>query len=710
MIIFPLLFFGFGQSSGGNTRLERRANLSGLSSPSRINFKSILFIRIEFQLFFPTKSCPSLISIELILAWVISVNQPKLCPHASWNPNAITFVDNITIGTHPFSLFINTKNTIFTARHDNGRILIWRNASIHPTTTILAHLSSPWGLFVSEDEQIFANDSQVKERVDRWTSNGTRLASPMSVCSPCVGLFVDEMDNLYCSQGSGHQVLRRSLQSSSSELTIVGGMGCPGSAPNMLNNPRGIFVTTDLDLYVVDDGNNRVQLFRRGELNATTVQINGWNGTITLNGPTDVTLDADGISLHCRMWEESSSWFWTWWVSMCGWLFWYEWFSSESTSLSTDDDFWPRRKSLCHGLVQQSNSTVSLVEQFLWSVEARMESLKISSLSFSDSTTTSSIVFTSSLSGESRMIIGKKKKKTKRICSDQPTSPFLFTSSERSLVNQCKSQIQCPKRDLSLFSFQRVPLRCWLWFRVDRIFLLLSNFDETKIFRCPQPLNWIATILLHYTFNGWLGIVLSSPEWGWGWRWTSRRVCQRLDPCSWESFPGQSWPVFFRWAHRWSPVDLQSLFNWIRVSSLSIPMQSTSMLRIGTINTSLGSPGCRILPISMVLSCPSLLLRTFRVGTVSQVEKKEKIFFPFVCSILSLWNEWIFVDGIFFAYSPWFSSRECHLSIPSSNPEQTKQCPTRNGVFFFFKSKRMSDHWSSSSEEQVFDERIFWSL
>ena len=58
--------------------------------------------------------------------------------------------------------------------------------------------------------------------------------------------------------------------------------------------PEGIFVTTDLDLYVADHGNNRVQLFRRGELNATTVLINGWNGTITLNGPTDVTLDADG--------------------------------------------------------------------------------------------------------------------------------------------------------------------------------------------------------------------------------------------------------------------------------------------------------------------------------------------------------------------------------------------------------------------------------
>ena len=198
------------------------------------------------------------------------------------------------VGTNPVALFINTKNTIVVARTDNGQILIWRNATGNLTTTILANLSSPWSLFVTSDEQIFADNGNTNHRVDRWTPNGTTLASPMSTCSSCTGLFVDGMDNLYCSQVDGHQVVRRSLVSSSTELTIVAGIGCSGSMPNMLNNPYGIFVTTDLDLYVADGGNNRVQLFRRGETNATTVAGNGSNGTIALSNPTGVVLDGNG--------------------------------------------------------------------------------------------------------------------------------------------------------------------------------------------------------------------------------------------------------------------------------------------------------------------------------------------------------------------------------------------------------------------------------
>ena len=69
--------------------------------------------------------------------------------------------------------------------------------------------------FVTADEEIF-----VDNRVARWTSNGTELLSPMSICSQCSGLFVDSTDQLYCSQYMSHQVLRRSLQNLSSPTMI----------------------------------------------------------------------------------------------------------------------------------------------------------------------------------------------------------------------------------------------------------------------------------------------------------------------------------------------------------------------------------------------------------------------------------------------------------------------------------------------------------
>ena len=145
-----------------------------------------------------------------------------------------------------------SNNSVFVARQDIGHILIWRNAAVNLTTTILANLALPYSLFVSGDGEIFVDNGSLQSEVGRWTGNGTRLSSPMSACSKCSGLFVNVKNNLYCSQYTGHQVVRTSLNNTDSALTIVAGTGYPGSASNMLNSPCGIFVTIDLDLYVAD--------------------------------------------------------------------------------------------------------------------------------------------------------------------------------------------------------------------------------------------------------------------------------------------------------------------------------------------------------------------------------------------------------------------------------------------------------------------------
>ena len=161
--------------------------------------------------------------------------------------------------------------------------------------TISANLSNTFSLFVTDEGEIVVDNGSPSMRVERLTSNETQLPSPMSICSQCYGLFVDSNDQLYCSQRDFHQVLRRSLQSPSSPTMIVAGTGCNGSTSTTLNGPWGIFVTVKFDLYVADSTNDRVQLFRQGEINATTVTINGTNGIIIiLDGPTGVILDGDG--------------------------------------------------------------------------------------------------------------------------------------------------------------------------------------------------------------------------------------------------------------------------------------------------------------------------------------------------------------------------------------------------------------------------------
>ena len=153
----------------------------------------------------------------------------------------------------------------------------------------------------------------------------------MPVCARCAGIFVDLNNNLYCSTHYQHQVVSQSLTDPSSPLTIAAGTGCSGSASNMLDEPFGIFVTTSLDLYVADSRNDRIQLFRRGETNGTTVAGNRSSGTtFPLRRPTGVVLDADGYLFIVDSGNNRIVGSGPEWISMCGRLFGIEWFSIQS--------------------------------------------------------------------------------------------------------------------------------------------------------------------------------------------------------------------------------------------------------------------------------------------------------------------------------------------------------------------------------------------
>lgn len=152
-------------------------------------------------------------------------------------------------------------------------------------------------MFVTENDEIFLDaDYYGTKAVYRCTSNGTSFSSLiyLSSGSRCFGLFVDITNNLYCSQQNQHQVVTKLLSDPSKIVNIVAGSGCPGSASHQLDSPAGIFVTIILDLYVADCDNDRIQLFRSGEVNASTVVGNGASGTFTIFRPTGITLDADG--------------------------------------------------------------------------------------------------------------------------------------------------------------------------------------------------------------------------------------------------------------------------------------------------------------------------------------------------------------------------------------------------------------------------------
>ena len=115
----------------------------------------------------------------------------------------------------------------------------------------------------------------------------------MSINDTCSSLFLDLSNNVYCTFSLQHRVIMVSANITATTMANVAGNGSAGSASFLLNTPQGIFVNLNLDLYVADCGNNRIQLFPYGQLNGTTVAGSGSVAGLVLNCPWAVVLDAD---------------------------------------------------------------------------------------------------------------------------------------------------------------------------------------------------------------------------------------------------------------------------------------------------------------------------------------------------------------------------------------------------------------------------------
>ena len=222
------------------------------------------------------------------------MNTPTFCPNASWNSTATTFADETNIGAGPLNaMFINRHDTIVATHPKRGYLLIWHNASAHGPFMIPERFSWPQSVFATDDDVIFVDSACPHSRIERWSLENHLFLSSIPIDQQCRDLFVDG-DDVYCSQEIFHQVVKYSWRNPSRPPTVVAGMKCAGNSSSMLRAPHGIFVSKNKDLYVADWANNRIQKFRSGERNGTTVAGDGASGTISLDGPIDVVVGGDG--------------------------------------------------------------------------------------------------------------------------------------------------------------------------------------------------------------------------------------------------------------------------------------------------------------------------------------------------------------------------------------------------------------------------------
>ena len=210
-----------------------------------------------------------------------------------WNQNATTFAHSFEFGK-PHGIFIDRHNNIYVADTDKHTIQIWlnENENENERKEIGNIGNNPHSLFVSNDNYIYFEISdRIIKKID---PSYTAREQVETVDDRCYGLFIDINDTLYCSVKEKHKVIKFSLKNGTNNVIIAAGRkDSSGSALDTLNQPWGIFVDRQFNLYVADCGNNRIQRFRPGQVNGTTIAglepINGKN----LSCPTGVVLDGN---------------------------------------------------------------------------------------------------------------------------------------------------------------------------------------------------------------------------------------------------------------------------------------------------------------------------------------------------------------------------------------------------------------------------------
>ena len=225
----------------------------------------------------------------------LSFNQPRLCWGATWDPNAITFANNRTVGDLPETVFVDGNNSVYVAETQLSQVHVWMQGTAGPVRQISAGLFEPHGLFVSSNGDIYVDNSIRNNRTDKWAANDTDGVAVMNVTASCSSLFVSVDEMLYCSMDELHQVVKQSLTNGPPNMLIIAaGNGTRGSSATMLDHPHGIFVDENLNLYVADCGNNRIQRFESNILNGTMVAGGGTLPGLSLSCPVAVIVDGSG--------------------------------------------------------------------------------------------------------------------------------------------------------------------------------------------------------------------------------------------------------------------------------------------------------------------------------------------------------------------------------------------------------------------------------
>jgi DNA-binding beta-propeller fold protein YncE len=173
----------------------------------------------------------------------------------------------------------NTK-TLYIADYGNERIMSYASGASAGTVaaggngfgTSNIQLESPVGLYFDSLTNSLLIGNSAADNIVRWVlggnnwtpvagMNGTQGNSSTLLQLP-MGVILDPMGNMYVADAFNHRI-QFFLAGQTTGTTIAGITNSPALNDIQLNRPYSIRLDNQLNLYVVDLGNHRVQKFLR---------------------------------------------------------------------------------------------------------------------------------------------------------------------------------------------------------------------------------------------------------------------------------------------------------------------------------------------------------------------------------------------------------------------------------------------------------------
>jgi sugar lactone lactonase YvrE len=218
----------------------------------------------------------------------------------------------------PAGIFVTDAGDLYIADANNNRVQLFKKGWKYGITVAgqasglsgfdSASLSLPSGVFVDAHDTVYVADV-ANNRVQKWAPHATygiTVAGDKSGASGCDSFYLsqpsavtkDDLGQMYVTDFFNNRV-QMYKPGSRYGITVAGSpKGLSGSDSATLSNPTTCWVDHNLNLYVSDRFNNRVQEWPLGLGYGITVagHANGkWgNDSTAFNAPTGVCLDTSG--------------------------------------------------------------------------------------------------------------------------------------------------------------------------------------------------------------------------------------------------------------------------------------------------------------------------------------------------------------------------------------------------------------------------------